>query len=119
MLSSDFEIVATENDSEGAVRAAGLLRPDIVILDIEMPKLDGFAVARRLSAIDPRPRIVFLTAYADVDYLDAALRVGALGYVLKARAAEDLVRAIHSALRGEQFISAGAGSVRRSIASSV
>ncbi len=113
MLSSEFEIAGTAEDGEAAVLSAESLEPDVVVLDIEMPKLDGFAVARRLAAAGSKAHIVFLTAYADVDYLDAALRVGAYAYVLKARAAEDLVRAVHLAVKGEQFISIGAGSVRR------
>ena len=113
LLAGDFEIVGTAEDGEAAVRSALSLAPDVVVLDVEMPKLDGFAVARRLAASGSAARVVFLTAYADPDYLDAALRVGASAYVLKARAAEDLVQAVHLALEGRQFISVGAGTVKR------
>jgi DNA-binding NarL/FixJ family response regulator len=113
MLSVEFEVVGTAEDGEAAVRSALSLAPDVVVLDVEMPKLDGFAVARRLVASGSPARVVFLTAYADPDYLDAALRAGASAYVLKARAAEDLVQAVHLALEGRQFISVGAGTVKR------
>ncbi len=113
MLSAEFEVVGTAEDGEAAVRSALSLLPHVVVLDVEMPKLDGFAVARRLAASGSPCKVVFLTAYADPDYLDAALRVGASAYVLKARAAEDLVPAIRLALEGRQFISSGAGTVKR------
>ena len=113
MLSADFDVVGTAEDGEAAVRSTLALLPDVVVLDIEMPKLDGFAVARRLAASGSTARVVFLTAYADPDYLDAALRVGASAYVLKARAAEDLLPAVQLALQGRQFISVGAGTVKR------
>ncbi len=113
MLSADFEVVGTAEDGEAAVRSALSLAPDVVVLDVEMPKLDGFAVARRLVASGSPARVVFLTAYADPDYLDAALRVGASAYVLKAHAAEDLVQAVRLALEGRQFISPGSGTVKR------
>lgn len=113
MLSADFEVVGTAEDGEAAVRSVLALVPDVVVLDVEMPKLDGFAVARRLAASGSQAKVVFLTAYADPDYLDAALRAGASAYVLKARAAEDLVPAVRLALEGRQFISAGAGAAKR------
>ena len=113
MLSADFDVVGTAEDGNAAVRSALSLLPDVVVLDVEMPNLDGFAVARRLAASGSPAKVVFLTAYADPDYLDTALRVGASAYVLKARAAEDLVQAVHLALEGRQFISTGAGTVKR------
>jgi DNA-binding NarL/FixJ family response regulator len=113
MLSAEFDVVGAAEDGEAAVRFALALLPDVLVLDVEMPRLDGFLVARRLAAAGCHARIVFLSAYGDPDYLDTALQVGASAYVLKARAAEDLLPAVHRALEGKQFISIGAGLARR------
>ncbi len=108
MLQPEFSVVGTAKNGQEAVVVAGALHPDVVVLDIEMPVMDGLLAARRLMASDPAARIVFLTTYADADYVEAALAMGAAGYVLKSRAALDLSRAIRLAMLGQQFVSPGA-----------
>ena len=108
MLQPEFNVVGTAKNGREALVVAGALHPDVVVLDIEMPVMDGLIAARRLLASDPAARIVFLTLYADADYVEAALNLGAAGYVLKSRAARDLARAIRFAMLGQQFISPGA-----------
>ena len=99
--------MGTAKNGQEALVVAGALHPDVVVLDIEMPVMDGLVAARRLRAADPAARIVFLTTYADADYVEAALAMGAAGYVLKSRAALDLSRAIRLAMLGQQFVSPG------------
>jgi DNA-binding NarL/FixJ family response regulator len=107
MLEPEFNVVGTAKNGQEALAAVGELHPDVVILDIEMPVMDGLIAARRIRASEPAARIVFLTTYADPDYIEAALSLGALGYVLKARAAIDLRRAIRLSMLGQSFVSPG------------
>ena len=108
MLQPEFSVVGTAKNGQEALAVAGELHPDVVVLDIEMPVMGGLLAARRLRASDPAARIVFLTVYADRDYVEAALNLGAAGYVLKSRAVLDLSRAIRLAMLGQQFVSPGA-----------
>lgn len=98
LLSTEFEIVAIVRDGLAAVDAAAALEPDLAVLDISMPILNGLEVARRLTAIHPSPRIVFLTVHEDVEYREAARSAGACGYVLKRSLATELLPAIKRAL---------------------
>ena len=107
MLEAEFQVAGRVFGGLEGVRAALELGPDVVTLDMSMPDLDGLEVARRIRRSGSTARIVFLTIHSDSDYVAAALKVGALGYVLKPRAAQDLVAAIRSALIGELFISPG------------
>jgi DNA-binding NarL/FixJ family response regulator len=83
------------------------LRPDVVVLDISMPILDGIQVAKRLREADPNSKIVFLTVAKDPDICRAALETGALGYVWKPRLGTDLTPALQQAVRGSRFVSSG------------
>ena len=105
LLESRYELVATATDGEEALEAIRTLRPDVVVLDISMPKLSGIDVAHRLQSEDDRPAIVFLTVHQDAAVVEAALEAGALGYVVKTPAGKDLLIAIQQALTGERFIS--------------
>jgi DNA-binding NarL/FixJ family response regulator len=101
ILSDDYDVVAAVGDGRAAVDAAAVLQPDIVILDISMPSLNGLEVAARLADCARVPRIVFLTVHEDPEFVDAARRVGACGYVLKRTVAGDLLPAIRLVLEGQ------------------
>src|SRR5262245_24683498 len=105
LLADEFEVVGTAGDGPVALRAAARLDPDVVVLDISMPDLDGIEVARRLKAAGSRAKVVLLTVHDDPDLVRAALAAGALGYVLKSRMPSELVPAIHAALSDRIFVS--------------
>src|SRR5438552_15466552 len=88
-LEPHFEVVGAVSNGQALVDEAVRLAPDMVVLDITMPVVNGIDAARRLKATGSRARIVFLTVHADPDYVRAALDAGALGYVLKAEPASD------------------------------
>jgi DNA-binding NarL/FixJ family response regulator len=104
-LGEEFEIVATVTDGRAAVEAALLYDPDVLVIDISMPVMDGLQVASVLKANHSRAKIVFLTIHEDADFFDAAFSAGASGYVTKARLSSDLILAIRYVLRGQKFLS--------------
>jgi DNA-binding NarL/FixJ family response regulator len=107
-LSADScEIIATATDGQAAVHAAAKLLPDLVVLDISMPVLNGMQAAERILAANRSLRIIFLTAAGDPDMVRAAFDLGACGYVLKRRMATDLYSAIEAAKNGGRFVSPG------------
>ena len=106
LLGAEFDVVAVVENGRQAVDAAVQCLPDIAVLDISMPVMDGLDALVRLRGIDPRLPVVFLTAYEDEDLLRAAREGGARGYVLKMNMASDLVGAIRSVLDGAPFVSA-------------
>jgi DNA-binding NarL/FixJ family response regulator len=105
VLAVEFEIVGRVADGTDLLTAAAQLDPDIVVLDISMPGLDGIEVARRLKRNGCRAKLVFLTVHEDPDYVRAGLQAGGTGYVVKARLASDLLPAIREALAGRCFVS--------------
>jgi DNA-binding NarL/FixJ family response regulator len=105
LLQGEFHVLKTLGDAQAVVDEAAALNPDLVVLDISMPGLNGIEAALRLRASGSNAKVVFLTVHRDPDYLQSALAVGALGYVVKDRLASDLVPALHEALAGRQFIS--------------
>jgi DNA-binding NarL/FixJ family response regulator len=105
MLASEFEIVGRIANGRDVIKATVQLDPDVVVLDIAMPELDGIEVARRLNRSGCRAKIVFLTIHEDSDYLRAAMQSGGSAFVIKARMASDLITAIHEALAGNRFVS--------------
>ena len=105
LLEPEFEVVQSVRDGRAAVEAAAEFEPDILVLDISMPVVDGIAAARSLQASGSRARIVILTVHRDPDYASAALAAGALGYVVKQRLASDLLPALREVLAGRLFIS--------------
>jgi DNA-binding NarL/FixJ family response regulator len=104
-----YEVVGTANDGQAAVEAAAQLLPDVVVLDVSMPILNGIEAAKRLRKTHPTIKIVFLTVDRDPDICQAALDAGGLGYVFKPRLGRDLFTAIDSANEGRQFVSDGYG----------
>jgi len=101
------EVVAEVGDGQAAVDAAIQLLPDVAVLDISMPVLNGIEAARRLQVLSPTVSIVFLTVDSDRDTCRAALETGALGYVLKPRLGTDLIPAIKLAKDNRRFVSPG------------
>jgi DNA-binding NarL/FixJ family response regulator len=104
-IGEEFEIVGTVADGNQAVNAVLTLDPDVLVLDISMPIMDGISAAKQLQAANCRAKIVFLTIHNDRDYVAAATSAGALGYVTKGRLSYDLAIAIHEVLRGHSFVS--------------
>ncbi|MEW2530315.1 response regulator transcription factor [Streptomyces sp. NPDC047071] len=104
----DLSVVAEAGDGAEALALAREVRPDLVVLDVAMPRLTGLQAARELSRLPDGPRILILTMYDNEQYFFEALRAGACGYVLKSVADRDLVAACRSAMRNEPFIYPGA-----------
>jgi DNA-binding NarL/FixJ family response regulator len=102
-----FQIVAESGDGQEAVQQAEKLRPDVAVLDIGMPLLNGIDAAKEITRISPRTRVILLTMHAEESFVLSSLRAGARGYLLKSRAAEDLVQAIRDVYRGEIYLSPG------------
>jgi|SRR5215469_3311872 DNA-binding NarL/FixJ family response regulator len=104
ILEHEFEIAATAGDGKKLVAEIEKLRPDVAVVDISMPLLNGLDALRQAQSAHFRTRFVFLTASPDVVFATQALRLGASGYVLKHAAAEELVVAIREALAGNTYI---------------
>jgi DNA-binding NarL/FixJ family response regulator len=104
LLDAHFEVVGIASDGRELVSAAKRLDPDVVVLDISMPSLNGIDAARQLRAANSRARIVFLTMHREVTYAARALEAGASGFVLKHSAPSELVTAIREALKGGTYI---------------
>jgi len=104
LLSGEFEVVGTVMDGRAAVEEAKRLNPDVVVLDVSMPELNGIEAARQLNAILPSVKIVFVTQQMDPAYVHAAFAAGALGYVAKQSAARELVEAIRMALNNRYYV---------------
>jgi DNA-binding NarL/FixJ family response regulator len=104
LLQPHFDVVGIVSDGRELVAAAKRLDPDIVVLDISMPSLNGIEAARLLRSASSRAKIVFLTMHREVSYAARALEAGASGFVLKHSAASELVTAIQEALKGGTYI---------------
>jgi NarL family two-component system response regulator LiaR len=104
-LQDDVEVVAEAPDGEAALAAAERVQPDVVLLDLVMPKVDGVAALRALRERAPEARVIVLTSFGDDDRLFAALRAGAVGYLLKDVEPAELVRAIRTAHAGQSPLS--------------
>lgn len=109
LLAGEFEIVGSAANGRAVIEQAARLKPDVVILDVGMPEMNGIEAARRLVRIVPSAKIVFVTQRLDRAYLHAAFSAGAMGYVTKQSAASELVEAIHSALEGRYYVPMLAG----------
>jgi DNA-binding NarL/FixJ family response regulator len=105
LLIDEFQLVGTATDGLQLVEKAAELNPDLIVADISMPLLNGIDALRQIRERNPEVRMVFLTMHPDSSYLTRAFEAGALGYVLKHAASDELVNALHAALRGERFIS--------------
>jgi DNA-binding NarL/FixJ family response regulator len=104
LLESDFDLVGTVADGRALIDAAVRLKPDIIMMDISMPLLNGIEAARQLRKSVPQSKIIFLTMHGDIDYVREAFRAGASGYLIKRSAASELVTAIHEVLKGRTYV---------------
>ncbi len=100
----DFELVGEAADGEEAVRLAGELKPDIVIMDIVMPKLNGVEATKLIKQSSPSTALLILTAYSDIRYIIGLLEAGACGYLLKNAPGKEVVRAIRAVRSGESVL---------------
>jgi DNA-binding NarL/FixJ family response regulator len=108
-LSKEFDIVGTAGNGEEAVRAVLQLDPDVLVIDIAMPVLNGIQASSRIRKAHPRTKILFLTINEQAEYISAAFSAGASGYVTKRRLASDLAMAIREVSLGNTFLSPSLG----------
>ncbi|NPV06493.1 MAG: response regulator transcription factor [Anaerolineae bacterium] len=99
-----MEVVGEAADGHEAVLKASVLRPDVILMDLVMPKLDGLEAIRQIKAQDPKARILVLTSFADDDKVFPAIKSGALGYLLKDSSPHDLLKAIRDVYQGESSL---------------
>jgi len=105
LLQSEFDVIGHVTDGRTLVRHACRLRPDVIVSDISMPDVDGLTAAAEILRHNPDARIVLVTVHGDHGLVARGLQTGALGFVLKMSAGDDLIPAIHAALRGERHVS--------------
>ncbi len=103
----EFEVVAEASDGREAIRLAQLRQPDLALLDISMPGLNGVDATREVLRVSPRTRVVVLTMHKDSAYLFEALRAGARGYVLKSQGRNELLEALRAVAQGEARLAQG------------
>ena len=104
LLESDFEVVGTVSDGRALLEAAPNLKPDVIVVDVGMPLMNGLEAGVRLKEQMPAVRIIFLTMNEDPDLAAEAMRSGASAYLLKSSAASELIRAIHMSLKGKSYV---------------
>ncbi len=104
LLEPDFDVVGTVSDGRALLAAARELKPDVIILDLSMPRLNGMVAAERLKKTMPEVKLIFLTVNEDADFASQAMRLGASGYLLKSSAASELFDAIEVALKGRTYV---------------
>ena len=107
LTTHDFEVVAEADNGRDAVRLAGRHQPDIAILDISMPELNGIDTAREVLRAAPRAKVIVLTMHTEDAYLLEALRAGARGYVVKSHGIASLLDALREVTAGEVYLSNG------------
>jgi DNA-binding NarL/FixJ family response regulator len=103
----DLQIVGEAADGEEAVQKAKELQPDLILLDIGLPTLNGIEAAQRIRQVAPESKIIFVTQESSADVVQKALNSGAQGYVVKTKAATELLAAAEAVLNGKQFLSSG------------
>lgn len=108
---ADWEVVAEAGDGREAVRQAEELKPDVAIIDIAMPLLNGIEATRQIAKRAPSTRVLVLTMYSDEAYVNQMLQAGAAGYLLKESADVDLIQAVSAVSKGKSFFSPGVARV--------
>ena len=104
LVDGECDVVGTVEDGRALVEAAQRLRPDLILLDISMPLLNGLEAARQLRPLVPESKLIFLTMHASPTYATEAFQAGACGYLLKRSAASELSLAIKSVLQGQHYL---------------
>ena len=104
LLDSEFEVAGAVEDGRELVKAVEKLRPDVIVVDISMPNLNGIEAVRQIKKEHKEMKVVFLTMHPDVAYATSAFKAGASGYVLKHSAPDELVTAIRAALKGRTYV---------------
>jgi DNA-binding NarL/FixJ family response regulator len=105
LLGVEFDVIASVEDGRALVDATERLSPDAIVADIDMPGVDGIEATTLIRHRDPDARIVLVTVHGESMLVEAGLAAGALGYVLKDTAGDELVAAVHAALGGHQYVS--------------
>jgi two-component system, NarL family, nitrate/nitrite response regulator NarL len=105
LLGIEFDVVGSAENGQMALDVIKNTRPDVVVLDLEMPILNGIQVTRELRKMGPSPAVVICTVEIDPGIIESALQAGALGYVFKIYLSQDLIKAVKLAARGESFVS--------------
>jgi len=103
----DMEIVGEAGNGREALDLAGQLRPDVIVMDVAMPELNGIEATRRVADLSPRSRVLALSMHKDSVYVREILRAGARGYLLKDSISSDLLAAVRAIARGEGYLSPG------------
>ena len=111
MAYDDMELVGEASDGEEAVRVCERTRPDVILMDLLMPKMDGVAATQAILKACPQMKIIALTSFKEKEYVEGALKAGATGYLLKNVSAEELVSAIRKAASGQPSLSPEAAQV--------
>ena len=102
----DFHVIREESDGLEAVHQAQQLHPDLILLDIGLPTLNGIEAARQIREISPTSKILFISENRSADIVEAALNTGANGYVVKSDVARELLSAVMAVVEGKRFVSA-------------
>ena len=105
LLENDFDLVGAVTNGRDLIEAAERLQPDVILLDISMPMLNGIDAARQLRQRGVRAKLLFVTMHGGTDYVKEAFRAGASGFVLKHSAGPELVGAVHEVMRGNFYLS--------------
>ncbi len=105
VLEPELQLIGSVGDGRALLEAAPRLKPDVILLDLSMPLLNGIDAAQQLRRLVPDAKIVFLSMHGDPTYVTEAFRAGASGYVLKRASATELIQAIKTALRGQMYVS--------------
>ena len=105
MLAAHYDVVGTASDGRSLLRAAETLKPDLIVVDIGMPHLNGLDATRQIKRLLPRAKVIVLTMNEDCDLVAEAFRAGASGYLLKHSAAQELMLAIREVLNGASYLS--------------
>jgi DNA-binding NarL/FixJ family response regulator len=108
---NDLDVVGEADDGALAISLAKSLRPDVMLLDLTMPQMDGFQTLAELRKLEIRPQIVILSMHADPGMIRQALQGGALGYVIKQSVADELIAAVRAAKNGSMYLSSGISGV--------